>query len=207
MWTDNFEKHAGGTDLAIYADYFLQETLHRIIRVFCNRIKDIMLDIIIIGIILAGAIGGYFSGLIKQLAAIAGLIIGFLVARALYIALAEKISLYILPDSSTSLTQVVAFILIWVCIPLLFALVATFLTGFLKLIWLGSLNRFLGFLFGGLKWIFILGLSINVLDSLDAEGLLIENEKKAESRFYYPTKTLLATHFPVIKEAINKYID
>lgn len=166
-----------------------------------------MLDIIIIGIVLVGAIAGYCSGLVKQLAAIAGLIVGFLVARAMYGLLADKISLYVLPDSSSSLVQIIAFILIWICVPLLFAMVATFLTQMLKQVWLGGVNKVLGFVFGGIKWLFILGLCMNVLDTLDADGLLLETEKKQESRMYYPVKSLLAKHFPMLEAAVNKYID
>ena len=76
------------------------------------------IDIIILIIIGAGAIVGFMKGFIRQLASILGLIVGLLAAKALYTTLAEKLC----PTVTDSMTvaQVLAFIIIWIAVPLIF---------------------------------------------------------------------------------------
>ena len=77
------------------------------------------IDIIILIIIGAGAIVGFMKGFIRQLASILGLIVGLLAAKALYTTLAEKLC----PTVTDSMTvaQVLAFIIIWIAVPLIFS--------------------------------------------------------------------------------------
>ena len=73
------------------------------------------LDIIILIVFLLGAVLGMMKGFVKQLASLAGLVIGLLAAKMLYIPVAEKIS-GTLTDSMT-FAQIIAFIAIWIAVP------------------------------------------------------------------------------------------
>ena len=72
------------------------------------------------------------KGFIRQLASILGLVVGLLAAKALYATLAEKLC----PTVTDSMTvaQVLAFIVIWIAVPMKFTLVATLLTKALEAI-------------------------------------------------------------------------
>lgn len=164
-----------------------------------------LIDIIIIAAIGLGAFRGFLRGFIRQLASIAGLVVGFLAARALYLIVAERISLYI-PDTSMTVVQAIAFIGIWIIIPLLFTLIAAFFTRAAEALSLGGFNRVLGMFLGAVKWVLIIGLLINVLEYMDAGNSLIGQTKKEASMLYYPIKDIISSFFPVAKEITNEYI-
>ena len=82
------------------------------------------IDIIILVVIGVGVIQGLMKGFVKQLASIVGLIAGLLVARALFASVAEKLVPVL--GTSTVIAQILAFVLIWVAVPLGFVLVASF---------------------------------------------------------------------------------
>jgi len=164
-----------------------------------------LIDIILLIIIVAGAIRGFMRGFIHQLATIAGLIIGFLAAKALYMVVAEKLSMYI-PSTSMTVLQVIAFIAIWLIIPLLFTILASFLTRTAEMLSLKAFNQFLGLLIGTVKWVLILGLLINVFDYLDADNRVMSQTRKEESLLYYPIKDVISNFFPVAKDITNEYI-
>ena len=82
-----------------------------------------VIDIVILVILAAGAIMGFSKGFIKQLASLLGLVVGLLAARALYGQLAEKLCPTV--TQSLGVAQVLAFVLIWLAVPLIFALVAS----------------------------------------------------------------------------------
>ena len=93
------------------------------------------IDIIILVVIGVGVIQGLMKGFVKQLASIVGLIAGLLVARALFASVAEKLAPVL--GTSTVIAQILAFVLIWVAVPLGFVLVASFLTKALDAVRLG----------------------------------------------------------------------
>ena len=99
------------------------------------------IDIIILVVIGAGAVIGFIKGFIKQLASILGLIVGLLAAKTLYVSVAERVFSKIM-DSMT-FAQILAFVAIWVVVPLLFLLVASVLTKAMEAVSLGWLNRWL----------------------------------------------------------------
>ena len=82
-----------------------------------------IIDIIILAAFGLGAIIGFMKGFVKQLASLLGLIVGLLAAKALYASLAVKLC-PMLTDSMT-VAQVLAFVFIWLAVPLLFSLVAS----------------------------------------------------------------------------------
>lgn len=163
------------------------------------------IDMVIIGLIALGAIRGFMNGFISQLAALAGLIVGFFVAKALYVALAAKLTLYI-PDTSMTITQIIAFVAIWIIVPLLFALAGSIFTHAAKVLSLGGFNRILGFLLGGVKWVLLIGLFINVLEYIDTDNRFVKQTNKQESTLYYPIKDFVSNLFPVAKNITNEYI-
>ena len=101
-----------------------------------------MIDILIIAAFGAGTVIGFMKGFIRQLASILGLIVGLLAAKALYAGLAGRLCPAV--TDSMTVAQILAFLIIWIAVPLGFTLVASLLTKALEAISLGWLNRLLG---------------------------------------------------------------
>lgn len=162
------------------------------------------LDIIILIIVSAGAIIGLFKGFIRQLATIAGLIIGLIAAKALYLSLAEKLCPTI--TDSMTVAQIISFVLIWLAVPLAFTLVAMLFSKAMDAISLGWINRLLGMGLGILKYIILIGLLMNVLDFVDPDNRLISGTNKKESVLYYPIKDFVGMFFPAVQKVTQQYI-
>ena len=137
------------------------------------------IDIIIVIIIGAGAIMGLFKGFIKQLAMIAGLVVGLIAAKALYMSLAEKIC----PTVTALFSKA------------------------LEAVSLGAVNRLLGLVLGALKYVILIGLFINVLEFVDSDNRLISRTNKEQSVLYYPMKNFVGMFFPAVKEVTQQYIN
>ena len=163
------------------------------------------IDIIILVVIGVGVIQGLMKGFVKQLVSIVGLIAGLLVARALFASVAEKLAPVL--GTSTVIAQILAFVLIWVAVPLGFVLVGSFLTKALDAVRLGWLNRWLGSGLGALKYMILIGLAIHVLEYIDPKDEMIDATKKQESVLYYSIRDLSGIFFPVFKNVTEQLIE
>ena len=163
-----------------------------------------VIDIIILVLIGVGVIQGLMKGSLRQLAFIVGLVAGLLLARALFGTVAEQLA----PALGTSITiaQILAFILIWVAVPLGCSLVASILTKALEFVCLGWLNRLLGALLGAVKVMLLVGLGIYVLEYIDPKAEIVSKTTKKASVLYTPMKELADQCFPVIKDVTDKII-
>ena len=169
-----------------------------------NIINVATIDIIILIVIGAGAIVGFVKGFIRQLASILGLIVGLLAAKALYASSAEKLC----PTVTDSMTvaQVLAFIMIWIAVPLIFVLIASLLTKAMQAISLNWLNRWLGSGLGALKFLLLTSVVIGAIEFVDSDNKLISATKKEESLLYYPMETFAGIFFPAAKNMTQQYI-
>ena len=163
-----------------------------------------MIDIIILIAIGTGVVMGFMKGFIRQLASILGLIAGLLAAKALYTPLAEKLCPTI--TESMTVAQLLAFVVIWIAVPLLFTIVASVLTKAVEAISLGWLNRWLGCGLGALKYLLLISLVICVIEFIDSDNKLIHQTKKSDSLLYYPVETFAGIFFPTAKEVTQQYI-
>ena len=162
------------------------------------------IDIIILIALGAGVIIGFMKGFIRQLASILGLIVGLLAAKRLYTYLAEKLC----PTVTDSMTvaQILAFVIIWIAVPLIFTLVASVLTKAMEAVSLGWLNRLLGAGLGALKYLLLVSLVVCVIQFIDTDSQLISQTKKEESLLYYPMERFAGMFFPAAKEVTQQYI-
>ncbi len=163
------------------------------------------IDIIILALIIIGVVLGIMKGFIKQLSSILGLIVGLLAAKMLYETLAEQLCPTL--THSMTLAQVLAFIIIWLAVPLIFTVVASLLTRAMEIISLGWLNRFLGALLGGLKFLLLATILICVVEFIDQDNALISQTTKQESVLYYPLHRFAGSFFPVAKEVTQQIVN
>ena len=163
------------------------------------------LDGIIVLIISAGAIMGFTKGFIKQLASMVGLIAGLLLARALFASVGKRLALEI--GSSVSFGQIIAFILIWLIVPIGLSLTESLLTKVINAIQLGIVNRWLGAGLGAIKYALLTSMAIYFIDYADAENAWVTSTKKTDSMLYYPMKNFSGIFIPTIKNVTKQLID
>lgn len=163
------------------------------------------IDIIIIALFLLGAIAGLVKGFLKQLATLAGLIVGLIAAKLLYIPLSEWFCPAVTED--VGFARILAFVLVWVAVPLVFILLGALLTKAVKAIALGWLNRWLGAGLGALKMLLLLSVLMNVLEYADPEGHLVSRTKREESVLYEPVRSFAGIFIPAARQVTEQLVD
>lgn len=142
------------------------------------------MDILLLIILAVGFISGLFSGAIKQVISLAAFLIGFVVACLYYQRLADVMTDFL---SMAALCKVVAFVLLWVVVPIAVKVIASLLTSVLNFVpVLGLLNRLLGGLLGMVKYSLVLGALIWLFASTN----LIKEETMQKSKLARPIKAL-----------------
>ena len=142
------------------------------------------MDILLLIILAVGFISGLFSGAIKQVISLAAFLIGFVVACLYYQRLADVMTDFL---SMAALCKVVAFVLLWVVVPIAVKVIASLLTSVLNFVpVLGLLNRLLGGLLGMVKYSLVLGALIWLFASTN----LIKEETMQKWKLAGPLKAL-----------------
>ena len=162
------------------------------------------LDIIILVVLGAGAIVGFSKGFLKQLASLLGLVAGLLIAKALYATVAERVFLP-LTDSLT-VAQGIAFVVIWLAVPLAFLLLASLLTKAMEAVSLGWVNRLLGVVLGALKAALLVSLLVCVVEYIDTDNTILKKTKKQESVLYYPMEKFAGLFLPAAREVASELL-
>lgn len=162
------------------------------------------LDIIILVVLGAGAIVGFSKGFLKQLASLLGLIAGLLIAKALYATVAERVFLP-LTDSLT-VAQGIAFVVIWLAVPLAFLLLASLLTKAMEAVSLGWVNRLLGAVLGALKAALLVSLLVCVVEYIDTDNTILKKTKKQESVLYCPMEKFAGLFLPAAREVASELL-
>ena len=155
------------------------------------------LDLIIVIVLGAGAVVGFMKGFIKQVVSMVGLVAGLLVARALFGVVGEKLAVE--AGMSATFGQIVAFLLIWIIVPLGLSLVASVLTKIASTVHLGFVNRWLGSGIGLIKYGLWVSMVINLIQFIDVKDHLIHKESKEAAVFYYPMQKFAGIFMPAFK--------
>ena len=158
---------------------------------------------IFIGIILIFAlVRGLMNGFVKELASTIGFLLGLFVAATCYQTLGE----YLTVDGSevNMFTSIVAFLLLWIIVPIIFGLLATLITKALDLTALGIANRIGGGILSMAKYLVLLSCVLNVMVSLN----ILNNERTEGSVMLEPvqfiTKCAMERASDYVPEVIEK---
>ena len=138
---------------------------------------------------LYGAVTGWQSGFFKQLVSLGGFLVGLLVAALCYAWLGEYLAPHL--GTSISITNLIAFVLLWVIVPIFLGFLADRLTGALKFMKLGTVNSLLGAALGAGKFVILLSCIFNAMTLLG----LIGEEKRKDSFLFNPTRMILGSYF------------
>ncbi|MBP5322720.1 MAG: CvpA family protein [Bacteroidaceae bacterium] len=162
-----------------------------------------LLDIIL-GIILAiGVVAGIKDGLIRQVAGLLGLVAGIFLGKMWYLRVAEKLDPLL--GTSEKTTQIIAFILILILVPAILSFLAWLVSKWLSSVGLGGFNRFLGAIFGALKYALFAGILITAVESFDTEGHLVTMKNRQESVLYGPIHSISDVVLKEVKQQIKEW--
>jgi membrane protein required for colicin V production len=118
-------------------------------------------DILILVILVAFALKGLLRGLMKELCTLVGLVAGALLAFHFHQPLAASMqTAFSLPQQ---LCAILAFLAIFLLTMLLFSLVGMVLSRYVKLMYVGGLNRVAGGLFGLIQGLIVISLLVYAL--------------------------------------------
>ena len=136
------------------------------------------IDFVIITILVIGVVRGFFTGGIKQVLSVAGVILGLLFAVSLSKPLGDQ--LVKINWSTESLAPAISFVVIFFVVQLIILLLTYFLRSVLEKIKLGALDKVLGGILGGGKAILVVSLLLFLIRFVG-----IPNEEQRERSLFY----------------------
>lgn len=162
-----------------------------------------LLDIIVTIILVAGLITGIKDGLVKRVLGLGGLIAGIIIGKRIYLSVAAKLTPLL--GTSEKTTQIIAFALILIIVPLIFSLIAWLIGNLLKTAGLGWVNRLLGGIIGVITNALIVGLIFIGIESFDTHEVLLSQENRDASVFYYPLYRTTGLFIKDVREQIDHW--
>jgi membrane protein required for colicin V production len=159
------------------------------------------LDIILAIFLLYFAFKGFTSGFIISIATLAGLILGFYAASHF----SEFTANWLLADMGlkSSNIRLIAYVVTFVIVIVLVFLLGKFLTGVVKTVGLGIVNRLAGAIFGIAKGLLIASFVFLLFARIDPKGSLMPAEQKKTSVLYKPVSAIA----PAVIPLLQKYYD
>lgn len=149
-----------------------------------------MIDIFIVVLLAWAAFSGWRAGFIKELVSSAGFLVGLLIAATCYSTFSE--SLAINGTETNIVTNLIAFFLLWIIVPIVLGFAANVLTKALKGMQLGMPNSILGAVVSFIKYFILLSCVLNVMGALH----IMNEERTASSYLYKPVTEALQMFFP-----------
>lgn len=140
------------------------------------------LDLIILVPIAFGVIKGFMKGFIREIAAILGLFIGLIAAYLLAEHVFQYFTIYF--EAAEFELKIISYVVVFFATILLVNTLASLLTRTLKLIALNGINRLIGAVFGGLKWVFILTVAVFLLNRVQENRTIFQKSTLNSSKFY-----------------------
>lgn len=151
------------------------------------------IDVVIILLVLWAAYNGWKHGLIKEIISMIGFFVGLFVAYELYTTFGN----YLAPSLSSNATAgrylgyFVAFVGLWIVVPILLGVLANLVTRSLKLIHLGLINSLGGALVSTAKYVILMSFVFSAMNFLG----IMSQEKKDAALLYKPVASLAGTVF------------
>jgi len=156
-----------------------------------------LLDIILGALLLYGLVKGVWKGLFAELAALVSLLIGIYVAIKFSGFIAKMLEGHV---SNPKYVSITAFAITFIAVVVGIILLAKVFTKIASFAGLGWVNRLLGGLFGFIKMVLILSVSLNFFLKVNANNAFAEKKTLDDSVFFYPVLKVSNTIFPVLQE-------
>ena len=144
------------------------------------------MTILIIAVAIIGALVGFCQGALKQIANMAGIFIGLIIAVMAYDKFGKMLA--DLTGTEESTADIIAFVGIVILMPLLLGWVATLLTKAFKVVHINFINRIIGAGIGLVSYLLILSVAFNVHDFIKSKAGLRSDKLGQRPALYYSLK-------------------
>lgn len=161
-----------------------------------------LIDIIVLVIYIPALVMGIRRGLVEQAAAIISIILGVWAAFHFSSIACQWLEQYI--DVSASLLNVISFSAILIAVILVLMLIAKAISGVIRLIMLGWLNRLLGAVFATFNTALALGIAFILLNTVNTNLEIVDKSYLDNSIFFHPLKDFAYVVFPYLKDLLLK---
>lgn len=148
-----------------------------------------MVDIFIIVVLVWALFSGWRAGLLKEVTSGIGVLVGLLVAATCYSTFGKYLAVN--GTETNMVTSIIAFLLLWIIVPIALGFVANVLTKSLKGMNLGMPNSMLGALVSLIKYVVVLSCVFNVMQGLG----ILNAEKAKDSKLLNPVTMALGMFF------------
>jgi membrane protein required for colicin V production len=156
------------------------------------------IDAIIVIILIISFVTGFIHGLVKEVASLAGLILGIWGAIKFSAFTAAK--LYDWFDMTGQYVGIIAFLVTFGMIVVVIHFIGIIADRLVDAVALGFLNRILGMIFGVFKSVLIMSVVFVILNAIDAHKPFLPHERIEGSYLYNPISDIAPAIFPVIGE-------
>ncbi len=160
-----------------------------------------LIDIILLICFIPALFGGIKSGFIKQVAALAALLIGIWAGWQFSSFFAESVNIW--SDTNKILVKIISFAAVFLIVVFVINLIGHAIHGILNLVMLGWLDKLLGVLFSIVKYGFILSMIIFFMESLNSLYPFLPQQTLDSSKLYGFISSIAPTIFPFIKSLIE----
>ena len=144
-------------------------------------------DLVVIILVLVSLGKGAFSGLVMQVASLAGLVLGAIFAGQLSALVAPE--LIRLTDASPHIIGPLSYIVAFIAILVGLFFAGKLVESFVEALQMNSLNRLAGAVFCCVKWVVLFSILLNLLVEFDQNKVLIKEDVREKSYTYpYITK-------------------
>ena len=143
------------------------------------------IDFVILLLVIWALYKGWRQGFLKEIISMVGFVVGLFVAAGLYSSFGEYLSPHI--GASPTVANILAFLVLWIVVPIVLGLVANLLTKALKGMKIGLPNSILGAAVSLIKYLILMSCVFNVMSFLG----IVSQAKAEESFLYEPVKNSL----------------
>jgi membrane protein required for colicin V production len=160
------------------------------------------LDIVICICLLVGIIKGLFDGLVKQLISLIALFLAIVFSGTIAGIIRNFVDTHFHWEFtlSTGVINAIYFVIAFIVIISLFALLAHLVDKLISYTPVGALNKLAGAAFGLVLWLLCLSFLLNILFVFDTKSKIISKETQEKSVTYEYIKDTLPAVYPHIKE-------
>jgi membrane protein required for colicin V production len=156
------------------------------------------LDLIIVVLLILALVTGFINGFVKEVASLAGLILGIWGAIKFSSFTAAK--LYDWFDMTGQFVGIIAFMITFGIIVVVIHFIGIMADKIVDAASLGFINRIFGIVFGLFKTVLILSVIFALLNAIDAKRPFLPKDTVANSSFYNPISDIAPALFPIIGE-------
>lgn len=156
------------------------------------------LDIILGGLLLYGFIRGIWNGFFVELASLLSLLVGIYMAIKFSHLMNALISSHV--SWSPKTIKVVAFALTFIVVVIAISLLAKFFTTIANFASLGLINKLAGGIFGVLKTVLIISISLKLFQKINSSNTFASKETLDNSLFYNPILKVSEVVYPALEE-------